>query len=851
MTKGANNPNRVYQLSIDGNERVGFIINADSANGAFAPVNVPIDQWSYVVGTYDRSNLCVYINGVQQALVPKTTSINTNTVNLRIASRVAGTGDTGDATYTFDGSIDEVRVSSCANNAAWIVTEYNNQSAPGSFYLLGDQETVEYLVVSSPVPSHGATGIPVTLDELQFTLTDPEGNLMDYTVTTSPDIGSASATGVTDGTYTVPVSGLTVGTTYTWHIEVSDGTYMTNRTFSFTTIVPSLAVEYVTPTPGDGVTVSTGDVTIKISSSNDLSDATLEWVTDGEGSDNTIEISIDESLWNKWGFRYPATYVFDIADVTGEARVLRRDSLTDPWEVLEEKTAADFFNGIECVRFDSTGHKAYVSVAFNTSNNIQLNFENIATVSYNSIAQYYDNRKAAYTLSNDNWGKEPSARPGVPCSGITDDSCDKYQAAVQACRLYNIPLSIAINSQLSGGSSMWDRMQEELDAGDNSWEPAVHTRTHPCDSSAYNNNGYESEIIGCRDDILANLANMPFGQYVFTFILPCGYEDSSIASTAAGEFILVRDWTGYDHLWSTVYALWNSTFNYYGSGALETKAYDAVFESRSPAGRYYTSDVTNLNSAFDTVYNSGGIFYGMWHSDRYSNSIIHSTDTPVEGVSGSSFMQHLAHVANRNDVWYVANGWLHAYRMVAQNARVSEAVSLPMTIVNAGEDSYAYYNHTGLASGATYSYRVRATDNLGRSTQIPDPPVYRLFTVSTIDTDGDGIPDPPDNCPVLSNPLQEDSYPPQGNGCGDACECEGNFDGDHDQDGTDAFNFKQHFGRSMIHNPCSNTTSCNGDFMCDGDVDGADAFTFKQDFGRSTFNRPCPNCITVPWCQYP
>lgn len=60
----------------------------------------------------------------------------------------------------------------------------------------------------------------------------------------------------------------------------------------------------------------------------------------------------------------------------------------------------------------------------------------------------------------------------------------------------------------------------------------------------------------------------------------------------------------------------------------------------------------------------------MWHPDRYSNSVIHDPRPPVEGVQGSSLIQHLAHVAHRKDVWYVANGWLHCYRYVAENAKV-------------------------------------------------------------------------------------------------------------------------------------------------------------------------------------
>jgi len=107
-----------------------------------------------------------------------------------------------------------------------------------------------------------------------------------------------------------------------------------------------------------------------------------------------------------------------------------------------------------------------------------------------------------------------------------------------------------------------------------------------------------------------------------------------------------------------------------------------------------------------------------------------------------------------------------------------------------------------------------------------------------------------DNCPFIANPGQEDTYPPSGNDCGDVCECEGNFDNDSDQDGSDAATFKLDFGRSTFFSPCVNGDPCNGDFDCDVDVDGTDAATFKEDFGKSTFSNPCPDCPTDPWCGY-
>ena len=67
-----------------------------------------------------------------------------------------------------------------------------------------------------------------------------------------------------------------------------------------------------------------------------------------------------------------------------------------------------------------------------------------------------------------------------------------------------------------------------------------------------------------------------------------------------------------------------------------------------------------------------------------------------------------------------------------------------------------------------------------------------------MDFDCDGILDDEDNCFLDYNPNQVDSYPPGGNGCGNACECEGNFNCsvDRDVDGSDASTFKADFGRS-------------------------------------------------------
>jgi predicted glutamine amidotransferase len=89
--------------------------------------------------------------------------------------------------------------------------------------------------ISGPEPSDLATGVPVSTALLNFTVSDADGDLMDYYLLTVPDVGSGSALGVSDGTYSLTVSGLEYSTTYTWWVNVTDGTDWTNSSFTFTT----------------------------------------------------------------------------------------------------------------------------------------------------------------------------------------------------------------------------------------------------------------------------------------------------------------------------------------------------------------------------------------------------------------------------------------------------------------------------------------------------------------------------------------------------------------------------------------------------------------------------------------
>ena len=84
-------------------------------------------------------------------------------------------------------------------------------------------------------PVNGASGISVDISSLSLTIEDPEGDLFDWSIETSPDIGSSTGSGEGNGSKSCSVSGLTYSTTYTWFVNATDGNSWTNNTYTFTT----------------------------------------------------------------------------------------------------------------------------------------------------------------------------------------------------------------------------------------------------------------------------------------------------------------------------------------------------------------------------------------------------------------------------------------------------------------------------------------------------------------------------------------------------------------------------------------------------------------------------------------
>ena len=124
------------------NQTIQGIVTVSNTSRTAGPVSLSEDAWHHLVATWSSGDrVRLYIDGSQAA---QSDSTYTGTITywntpLGIGQNVVTVGNT-----TIDGNIDEVRVSSTARTADWIMTQYKNQSDPGNFYTIGscfDQTT--------------------------------------------------------------------------------------------------------------------------------------------------------------------------------------------------------------------------------------------------------------------------------------------------------------------------------------------------------------------------------------------------------------------------------------------------------------------------------------------------------------------------------------------------------------------------------------------------------------------------------------------------------------------------------------------------------------------------------------
>ncbi len=176
----------------------------------------------------------MYVNGVQLSTT-ETATLSSLYNNPSEPLFLGQAYSTVSPERNLNGVIDEVQISNVPRSAAWITASYRNQNNPLNFIVLGAEES-EHPLISDPLPSNGETNVAILDNQLSFHLTDRQNDAMNYTVETSPDIGSDSANNVYNGRYYVSISGLAYETTYTWFVNATDGEHESQQIFTFTTV---------------------------------------------------------------------------------------------------------------------------------------------------------------------------------------------------------------------------------------------------------------------------------------------------------------------------------------------------------------------------------------------------------------------------------------------------------------------------------------------------------------------------------------------------------------------------------------------------------------------------------------
>ena len=161
----------------------------------------------------------------------------------------------------------------------------------------------------------------------------------------------------------------------------------------------------------------------------------------------SFRISVNPTAHADYGLAYPVTYRFTLPPGSSDLSVYRRTTPDGPWTFVPKKTTADFFNGIEAVRFDYAAHRAFVSVAFGAeSDDIYLAFVDSSGVrvpaEFERIAWYYDARAAAVVVTGDD---------------ESDWAHEQFLLAYQAFTAAHIWFTSAINTGVLNNSGLGGR----------------------------------------------------------------------------------------------------------------------------------------------------------------------------------------------------------------------------------------------------------------------------------------------------------------------------------------------------------------------------------------------------------
>jgi len=203
---GASSTNRIM-FYLEGDE-FGSLGHRTSGYTESSDVNLAVDTWYYGVFKFNYSatpQIRMFVDGKEVTLVNNNGIGHTPSLsgNWRI-----GTDTHVGTDYTFNGTIDEVRISNPVRSDSWINSSYENQKDPTQFYSVGSEETVPAedtippeisdvtITKSDPIdtdPSYGWENISCTVtdvggvDKVKLNITYPDMHTENVSMTKSGD----------------------------------------------------------------------------------------------------------------------------------------------------------------------------------------------------------------------------------------------------------------------------------------------------------------------------------------------------------------------------------------------------------------------------------------------------------------------------------------------------------------------------------------------------------------------------------------------------------------------------------------------------------------------------------------